>query len=179
MFRRHKKHALEESMDEVIVPFLDMAFQLLFFFIINYNPSDLEGQMELSLPSKSAAAAKNPDDVSPMSESHRDEIDIPADITVVVTTQKDPATRGAISSIALQDKAGRKALPGGLDNVLATLETKLKEAQDGLTNKEAIKIEADAALKWSEVVKVVDVCRKTGFVNVSFVPPPDLGISSQ
>src|SRR5947207_2085199 len=33
-----------------ITPMLDMAFQLLTFFLFTYHPSALEGQMELALP---------------------------------------------------------------------------------------------------------------------------------
>ena len=39
-----------------ITPMLDMTFQLLFFFIINFNPADLEGQMDMSLPSEDITA---------------------------------------------------------------------------------------------------------------------------
>jgi biopolymer transport protein ExbD len=33
-----------------VTPMLDVAFQLLFFFIMTFHPADLEGQIELSLP---------------------------------------------------------------------------------------------------------------------------------
>jgi hypothetical protein len=29
------------------------------------------------------------------------------------------------------------------------------------------------------VVQVMDVCRRAGFKDISFVPPPDLGLSGQ
>jgi len=46
-----------------VTPMLDMAFQLLAFFVMTYHPSDLEGQMDLSLPSENITQAKKAEDV--------------------------------------------------------------------------------------------------------------------
>jgi biopolymer transport protein ExbD len=44
-----------------ITPMLDLAFQLLAFFIITYHPSQLqEGQMTLNLPDAAQTQAANP-----------------------------------------------------------------------------------------------------------------------
>src|SRR5438445_8690400 len=106
MFRRHQGSAIQDSMDEVITPFLDMAFQLLAFFIFTYHPSQLEGQMELSLPSKSDAAAKTPQNVAPESQSHNVDIDIPADITTQETAQKNTRMSSSHTSISYADNCG-------------------------------------------------------------------------
>ena len=50
MRRRELKADKGVEIDLPIVPFLDMSFQILFFFIMSYHPSALEGQMDLSLP---------------------------------------------------------------------------------------------------------------------------------
>ena len=50
MRRRELKADKGPEVDLPIVPFLDMSFQILFFFIMNYHPSALEGQMDLNLP---------------------------------------------------------------------------------------------------------------------------------
>ena len=43
-----------------ITPMLDMTFQLLFFFIMNFNPVDIEGQLDAALPSQQEPANLRP-----------------------------------------------------------------------------------------------------------------------
>src|SRR5437763_10574206 len=96
-----------------ITPMLDMAFQLMFFFLATYNPSSSkEGQMELSLPSKSEAAAKDPSQVKPDSESHKEEVDIPSEYTVNIRGYKDVVNRGEVSALAFGTPAGEEEIKG-------------------------------------------------------------------
>jgi biopolymer transport protein ExbD len=46
----HSKPGHGSKVQLPITPMLDVALQLLFFFIINFNPADREGQVELALP---------------------------------------------------------------------------------------------------------------------------------
>jgi biopolymer transport protein ExbD len=172
--RRHKG---EDALGVVlpITPMLDMAFQLLTFFIFTYHPSALEGQMELQLPSDPATQAQKPEDVLPDAKADKNpNLEVPADLTVVVRTQLDGTNNGAISSLSVQDRAGSVAVRD-----LAELKDYLQKARENLTAKDAIKIQGDGKLKWGEIVQVMDVCRKAGFEGVSFVPPPDFGLSGQ
>ena len=56
---------------------------------------------------------------------------------------------------------------------LDALTDHLKKQRDSAENKQAIKVQGDSKLKWKWVVRVMDACRKAGFENISFVPPPD------
>jgi biopolymer transport protein ExbD len=152
---------------------LDMAFQLLMFFIINFHPSDLEGQMEMALPADAASKAPKKEMVDPTAKSDKN-LDIPSDLTVVVQAAADAANRGLVSAVRVEDRAGKANL-----NSIEDLRQHLKKVREGLENKDGIKIQGDGKLKWSEVVKVMDVCRDAGFKNVSFVPPPDFRLSGQ
>jgi biopolymer transport protein ExbD len=154
---------------------LDMAFQLLAFFILTYHPSDLEGQMQLALPADTNKAAHQKEQVDPTAANDKDPLpDIPADLTVVVKTQNDGA--GAINELSVEDRAGPSAIhaPAGQSPADALLRY-LRKAREKLENKGAIKLQADARLKWDNVVQVMDACRKAGFDNIAFVPPPDAG----
>jgi biopolymer transport protein ExbD len=151
-----------------VTPMLDMAFQLLAFFVMTYHPSDLEGQMELSLPSEAITKAESPEDVKSDAPADKNQdLKLQANITVIVRTQRDNAKAGDISGITVQDDAGTNPVDS-LDKLLV----ELKARRAAVDNKENIKIQADNKMKWKEVISVMDVCQKAGFKNISFVPPP-------
>jgi biopolymer transport protein ExbD len=151
-----------------VTPMLDMAFQLLAFFVMTYHPSDLEGQMELSLPSEAITQAQSQEQVKSEAASEKEPLELKADVTVIVRTQRDNVNNGLISDLSLQDTSGTHPVGNSLDN----LREELKKRSESAENKENIKIQADAKLKWEEVVNVMDVCHQAGFKNVSFVKPP-------
>src|SRR5262249_67205 len=70
-----------------IVPMLDLAFQILFFFMITFNPSKAEGKMSLNLPASGQAKAKDNKSVDLTSSDV--ELEIPADFVVVVRSYED------------------------------------------------------------------------------------------
>ena len=151
-----------------ITPMLDMAFQLLFFFIINFNPSDLEGQMDLSLPSEAEKAAHKREQQDPTTKADK-EMDFPSDLTVKVRTQQDGIHDGEISALFVRNINSKEEPVDGLNG----LREYLLRAQESVSNKEAIKIQGDGKLKVKSMLKVMDECRKAGFKNVSFVQPED------
>jgi biopolymer transport protein ExbD len=150
-----------------ITPMLDMAFQLLAFFIFTYHPSDLEGQMELNLPEKAEARAEQPPGNPVPSDNENPQID--SDITVILRTQHDGRLDGEISQISVVDRTGKEQAVE--QTALLKYLTNLRE---GLDNKEGVKLQGDGRLKWSRIVEIMDICRKAGFKDVGFAPPPDL-----
>jgi biopolymer transport protein ExbD len=163
---------------------LDMTFQLLFFFIINYNPSPLEGQMDLTLPSDKDTI-KQPD-VIPKERNADQEEDAPKDppeVTVVVKTQHDGTNDGYVTSISLKTSAREVQVTGkdnkGLSPGLDELVDALKDLRENLTNKTEVKLQGDSRLKWKEIVRVRDACQRAGFTSAAFAPPPDLGVGGQ
>jgi biopolymer transport protein ExbD len=170
--RRNNESGLEPTLP--ITPMLDMAFQLLAFFIFTYHPSDLEGQMDLSLPVEAASRAERPENVDPQAQANRNAaLELPADLTVIIRTQHDGVNDGLISALRVEDRSGST----DIDN-LEKLRAHLKEAHGKAENKEAIKIQGDGRLKWDGIVQVMDVCREAGFANISFVPPADFRLSN-
>ena len=170
--RRHKSEAAPE-VNLPITPMLDMAFQLLTFFIFTYHPSGLEGQMDLNLPSEKNARATDEKMVDPNTKADKGPLEFPSDLTVIVRTQQDGVNNGVISALTLEQASGPKPV-----NNLKALEAELTEAKKASSNGN-IKIQGDGKLKWSAIVQVMDVCRKAGFNNISFVPPPDFGVAAQ
>jgi biopolymer transport protein ExbD len=151
-----------------ITPMLDMAFQLLAFFIFTYHPSDLEGQMELNLPEKQEAQAETPPDMPQPSDRDPPPV-VEADISVVLRTQHDGRLDGEISQILVRE--GPDEVPVESPEELLKELTKRRVA---LANKEGVKLQGDGRLKWAKIVQIMDVCRKAGFKDVGFAPPPDL-----
>jgi biopolymer transport protein ExbD len=170
--RRKTESGIEPNLP--VTPMLDMAFQLLAFFVMTYHPSDLEGQMDLSLPSEKITQAEKSADVDPNAKPDPKPLDLPTNLTVLVRTQQDGSNDGRISALTLQDDAGSQPVDN-LDKLL----TELKSRQATVENKENIKIQADGKLKWDAVIQVMDVCQQAGFKNISFVPPPNYGMSGQ
>lgn len=169
---RRRRAETDSKVQLPITPMLDLTFQLLFFFIINFRPADLEGQMEMALPSESVTQAKDQKDVSKDAKPEKDPLlDLKSDLTVRVSTQQGDNSQGGISSIAVQGLEGKADPVEGL----AGLRKYLEEKRAGLSNKEAIKVQGDSKLRMKHVFRVMDVCRQAGFANVSFVPPDDLG----
>jgi biopolymer transport protein ExbD len=152
-----------------ITPMLDMAFQLLFFFIMNFNPADLEGQLEMSLPTDTEKQAHRAEDVKQDAKAGNPDLEPPSDLTVKVRTQLDGVHDGEISAIFVHKLESREEPVDGLGGLKAYL----KKAQATVANREAIKIQADGKLKLRSTLRVMDACRQAGFKNISFVPPED------
>jgi biopolymer transport protein ExbD len=168
--RRKRKGEPGPEVELPITPMLDMAFQLLVFFIFTYHPSSLEVQMEMSLPAAGEAKAQDAKDVDPNKISDS-EIEEPAQITVIAKTQLGGTQTGALSQMVVDGLS--KITLSNVKELSAHLR-KLKGDQQ-LTSKEKISIQADSGLRWSHVVEIMDACKKAGFSNIGFAPPSDLG----
>jgi biopolymer transport protein ExbD len=181
-----------------ITPMLDMAFQLLMFFIFTYNPSALEGQMDLALPTKDTKAAHNAQDISQTAESNKDqsqEVRSAYTVTLEEGPVKTPMGNAETSPLqALKDhlKLVFRDKAMTINEKLKGVDAKDRDAalRDEL-KKVAIKVQGDTKLPWKHVVEVMDTCRTAGVeafqnagfdvkklnvVNVSFAAPADQGI---
>ncbi len=178
MFRRSQSTGPGE-VPLPITPMLDMAFQLLAFFIMTYNPADLEGQLDLGLP-QAAQLAPGPAPVPP------GRVDVPleppTDLTVTVRAVQEGPHAGNISAILVSDLTGaptpmqpgtrKGASPEREEaDLLAALAEHLKKARAGLNKRDAVKVQCHGKLKVKNVLRVMDVCRHSGLPRVSFLPP--------
>lgn len=175
MFRKKTEPGLEVELP--ITPMLDMAFQLLAFFIFTYNPSDLEGHMDLSLPAAGEAKAKDMQQVDPKSTPDT-ELELPSEITVTLKGKLADPTE--IDKVLVQHRAGETMLWSSDDNLkgidpLDALSAFLQRERVGLTNQNDIKIQADGRIRYRLIMAVMDRCAKAEFRNIGFAPPPDLG----
>jgi biopolymer transport protein ExbD len=171
---RRSKPGFESKVSLPITPMLDMTFQLLFFFIATVNPNstrDVEGQLDLALPSEEVKQAHKPEDVKKDAAPDKDPaLDFPSDLTVQVRTQTDGINDGEISALSVRNIDGKvDPVEGGL----AGLKTYLEGRRKDTTNQDNIKVQSDGKLKVRSLLRVMDVCRNAGFKNVSMVPPEE------
>jgi biopolymer transport protein ExbD len=183
--KRKTDGGLDLDLGIVITPMLDMAFQLLAFFILTFHPSDLEGALDLNLPLEGETMAeKEPDptnsdtalekrpaevEVIVMADSKEGGI---AQITVKVTRRVDPTGEGIIGGKGQTSEGKGQNIEGENEaDRLTQLRKHLEGAYHQVENKEDIKLQADENLRQAYTVKVMDMCTQAGFQRVSFGPP--------
>jgi biopolymer transport protein ExbD len=184
MANRRKGDAVPE-VDLPITPMLDMAFQLLAFFVATFTPQSIEGQIQMALPASAEARAQEPEQADPTATPDIDAAEIKPVAKVIVRT-KDPndnkpeGTVGKIVYLAVEHADGSAApiypTPESVDADprMTHLYTYLKKLQGGAKDSEDIQIKADGLLKYSYVTDVMDACSKAGFKTIGFAAPPEL-----
>ncbi len=187
MTRRRGGEEGNEEAPLPITPMLDVAFQLLAFFIMTYSPSDLEGQLDQGLPGVAEKRALQPAEVKPGARAEENlDLEPPSDLRMAIRALQGGAFKGNISSLQVSNVAGletnikpvRKAAvkSGKVEDqeeadLLNGLDAYLKEARKTVGNKEGIEVKASGNLKIKNVLRVQDVCRRNGFTKVRFIPP--------
>jgi len=158
----HRHTEIGPKISLPITPMLDMTFQLLFFFVMNFNPADLEGQMDMALPAVETVRQQ------PIGGEKNAEPGFAFDVTVVVRATLDG---GAISAIFVRKVQGKDELVNGLDGLGRYLEEMSARGEA----KQKITILGDSKLRIKHLMKVMDVCRAAGFQSTSLVKPDEIG----
>lgn len=167
MRKRRKKRAPEE-VELNLAAMLDMAFQLLTFFILTFKPAPVEGQVSLRMPPPQPVvmAAKN----AQQAGANQNNTNPVAGLNSLVITVAGNGA-GLIQQISV-----------GEDNVgdsVRTLETRLKTVlSDPGVGFEQVIIQVGPSLHYEQLMKVVDVCTRQTLPNgekltkLSFVELP-------
>jgi len=170
MAKRIKKHRSSEEVQLNLAAMLDMAFQLLAFFILTFRPSPVEGQLLLNLPP--------PTPVTKVSSAGGEGPAIPAsDVEpVLLSVTADPS--GKVAGVtAFSGDSGFRG-PADAAN-LQRLNQILKDAisVDGSLY-DQILIQVDPSLHYDELMKIIDVCLKqtlpdgTSLTKINFTELP-------
>jgi biopolymer transport protein ExbD len=126
-----------------ITPMLDMAFQLLTFFILTYRPAPTEGQFSMNLlPAQKAI------DITKDQAKDTPANSVDASLRTLKTTLR-AGENGLLGEMTLADKT-----IGGM----AELKTELESfVNDPVLSFDQAVINVDPNLRYSEVMKVIDV----------------------
>ena len=175
MRRKHYRRS-QGDVELNLASMLDMAFQLLAFFILTFRPSPIEGQLMLHLPP-----------AAPITNVASDKNDTAQAADAGATTAKTLEVsafanpKGDVSRVQV---GLRVAFTGPADAVnLRNLEKQLREAFGFAgTPFEQIVVRVSPTLRYEELMKVIDVCtrqkmrdgqtlRKISFVEMSEAAP--------
>ena len=161
-----KKHQSEEDVTLNVTAMLDMAFQLLAFFILTFRPPPGEDQIYLKLPPAQPIANLNGTQAAGSDET-KDSKDVKP--TKSLTVALDDNRTGSISSVrvGIPSPSGNmmKAIP--FNDLEQELHGYFKAKDDGDTGGkkaqgdfEQVVISASSTLRWDEIMKVIDLCTK-------------------
>jgi biopolymer transport protein ExbD len=167
MRRRRVIETTPVDVDLPITPMLDLAFQVLLFFILTYHPSAMEGQVEMSLPDLAQAKAAKPENVKPNAAA-KGELELPGEVTVLLYVRRAASRDGSLGRIVVEEKQGRKEIAD-----TKALTQYLEKIRPNLANTHDIKLAGDSDLKNGITMEIMDVCTRAGFTNIALGRPID------
>lgn len=171
----------------IITPMLDMAFQLLAFFVMTYHPSALEGHIDGTLAPPKKIATKGPkSDPQDLSLAVDEEPKAADALLVTVKAVEKGKIEGdradgdprwvdvkrpeAVNPITIN---GNSSLPreAFVRDLAKELDRELKKLLAETGKSTDIKLEADNNLKHRYWMVFYDTCKLAGFQNIHFVAP--------
>jgi biopolymer transport protein ExbD len=144
---RRRKRRLQSEVELNLAAMLDMAFQLLAFFILTYQPLPIEGQISLRLPPPQAAVVVKDGQQPGGDLENKNPVQGVNTLTISVFAD---ARTGEIASLGI----GESQVPG-----IAALEGRLRQvfADPGNPFDQVI-IQVSDSCRYDELMKVIDVC---------------------
>lgn len=151
--RRHKrKRPKTEDVTLNLAAMLDMAFQLLAFFILTFKPNPVEGQINLNLPPPVPIVDQNqqsPEDVEPG-------VGPAAAKTLTITIVSAGNGQVASMTVGLAKLFDGPASP----DRLRQLDRRLKDVFAIEGTFEQVLLRVGKTLDYGELMKIIDVCTK-------------------
>jgi biopolymer transport protein ExbD len=160
--RKHRVHTESASGSEFsstsvfVTPMLDMAFQILAFFVFTYNPSAIEGQFPISLAQGETAGDK---------ENKKTEEKVanePTELKSTLFIEARARERGRLGSIRVgatnvEPDANE---PDRSEGLIKALSKELLELKKNNPAEDRITIKGTPTLKWEEMMRVIDTARR-------------------
>jgi biopolymer transport protein ExbD len=163
-----RKMRSEASVELNLASMLDMAFQLLFFFVLTFKTDKPEPMVLMRLPPMQAVIG------APGGQSAGDREDIdPSKVKAVLTlTLNVVSDNGSIELLQVGVPTKSEMATVQPDSGLKNLEAKLNELIK-TSGFEQLIIQYSPKLRWGELMRVVDVCAKQEIKSMNFLPLPE------
>ncbi len=150
--RRKRRRRDQGSVEMNLAAMLDMAFQLLTFFILTFRPAPVEGQLSLNLPPPVAVAVAKPeanDGNDNMGEAGLETLHL----------QVMANERGGVKQVILE---ASPVVQGEMND--ANIQRLDKELRRIFGTKmiafDRIQIAVERKLRYGELMKIIDVCTR-------------------
>jgi biopolymer transport protein ExbD len=146
-----------------VTPMLDMAFQLLAFFILTFQAPSRETRIDLDLPIAAVALPGSARGTLRRPPPSANELDL--ETNLVVRAEADG--RGGLKALRLGETSlsGADALEDRLRRYLAVLEGRPLR----------VSLVADDPLAYEEAARLVGACSSAGVTTIRLVDPTGLG----
>ena len=163
-----------------ITPMLDMSFQLLFFFMATFNPTDPEGAQVLAMAREKKVEDKKTDKMATDPKKVRDEVGGGGKQPITLT---DGGVKVG-NADTLQDADLRKRLEEKLEERKSRAKIDaIKVAREGTPAfdaavdaelaKQKVRIQTTMDVPWGEVFDAMNLCTRVGFKTVALSTPKD------
>jgi biopolymer transport protein ExbD len=167
MSRRRRRRQAEGSVELNMAAMLDMAFQLLAFFVLTFRPSPVEGQISLRMPPAQPVTPVRNAEQAGSDETNPNPVQGLNSLVISVI----PNSQGGIGSMAIGE--GVIATLGGLNDRLKTI------LSDQASPFDQVVIQVGSGLRYDALMSVVDICTRQRLpdgqklTKLSFVELPD------
>jgi biopolymer transport protein ExbD len=148
--------------DEVelnVAAMLDMAFQLLAFFILTFNPSDVETQITMFMPATKSVIQSGAGVSDSAEKSELDSFGFPLSIQVSGDAE------GGLTTITLGDQVIKN---DDANKLLAAFETELVRVLQ-VPGFEGVDLNIDSNLNYDWMIRVVDTLTKQKLPNGDYL----------
>ena len=155
MRKRRKRRRIPGEVELNLTAMLDMAFQILAFFILTFRPGPVEGDIMLRMPPPRPTTVipggeelgSDPDNANPLQGLE----------TLLITLVGSES--GAITMMAVGDP--ETGTVGGL----GALEDKLRSILSDVTTFQQVTIQVGSSVHYGELMQVIDVCTRQKLAN--------------
>jgi biopolymer transport protein ExbD len=142
-----------------VTPMLDMAFQLLAFFILTFQSPTAETRLDLYLPASPAALPGSPQGRTTLAPSRRSDLDLENDLWI----RAEADELGNLESLSL----GETPLTD-----LAEMADRLRRYAKVLGDRPLrVRLLADDRLRYEEAARIVGACTTAGVASIRLADP--------